>query len=170
MIEYNCPNCKQEVELDAFCAYCGFPIQGTEKEQNNFYYRVELKKDILKESTKKVKNVVTMLYIIAGLHIVIGLFYLTDENLFTDSVLNFIAAILFLACSVWVKKQALIGVLAAFALWILLQLSVVLIDPAMIFSGILWKIIIISVFIKGISSARDYIKFKEQLQEMGAIN
>ena len=53
--------------------------------------------------------------------------------------------------------------------WILLQLSVVLVDPALLFNGILLKIIFIGIFIKGISSAKDAKKYTGQLKEMNAI-
>ncbi|MDH5599226.1 MAG: hypothetical protein OEY34_08875 [Cyclobacteriaceae bacterium] len=165
--ESKCPNCNEINQFDTYCSNCGFPIRGTESEVESFNRRILLKINVLKDSKKKIKNVNILLSIIAGLHFILGLYYAMDEYTFLDGILNLIAGVMFIGCIIWVRSQPLIGVLAAFSLWIILQLSVVMVDPSLLFSGILLKVIFISIFIKGITSARDYQNYKAQLMEMG---
>jgi uncharacterized membrane protein YccC len=115
------------------------------------------------------KNVKILLYVIAGINVVVGLFLLMDSVTFVDGISSFVAAAVFIGCAIWVNNQPLTGVIAAFVFWLLLQLSAILIDPAMLFQGIILKVIFIGIFIKGISSANDAKKYTAQLKEMKAI-
>lgn len=166
-----CSNCKSPIgESDAFCGNCGFPEKGTDDEKNKFHYRIKLKTDVVKDAEKKVRNVRTLLFVLAALNIVLGFFFIfiLDSGLtFADGVGFLISALVFIGCAIWVNKQPLMGVLAAFGFYLFLQVLGAIIDPTTIFKGIILKIIIIGVFIKGVNSARDAKKYKEQLAEMG---
>ena len=167
---HQCSKCQTSLEEGAiFCNSCGYPEGGTEEDKAKYYHSIKLKKDIVEDGHKKMKSVRILLMVLAGFNVAFGLFYLTDPLTFADAIGSFIAAGLFLGCIIWVNKQPLTGVIAAFMFWILLQLSVVLVDPALLFNGILLKIIFIGIFIKGISSAKDAKKYTGQLKEMNAI-
>ncbi len=165
-----CSNCKSDLRTeDVFCSECGYPERGTDIEKNNFERRIILKKRVVKDAEKKVDSVRIMLYILAGLNIVIGTYYVFlsgDEFLFIDGIAALITGIVFIGCAIWVNNQPLTGVMAAFIFWIVLQILAAIVDPASIFSGILLKIVIIGVFIKGINSAKDAVKYSEQLASM----
>ncbi len=164
-----CSQCESELaEQDIFCPNCGYPEKGDETEINKYHFRVKLKRDIVTDAEKKMKNVKILLYIIIGLNACLGLFYLFDEFTFADGIGNLIAALIFTGCLIWVNKNPLMGILAAFVFWILLQLSVIFVDPALIFQGILMKGVFLAIFIKGVNSAYDYKKYNAQLQEMNA--
>ncbi len=164
-----CSKCKATLGgNDKFCNDCGFPERGTTQEKGIYDHRIKLKKNIITGANKKLKSVKILIYVIAGLNFLMGLYYLTDDLTFADGIAGLIASILFLGCAVWVNKQPLTGILAAFVLWILLQLSVVLVDPALLFKGILLKIVFIAIFIKGISAAKDAKEYTSQLKTMKA--
>ncbi|MEQ8626388.1 zinc ribbon domain-containing protein [Ekhidna sp.] len=174
MLETNltCSNCQKPInESDTYCGNCGFPENGSDEEKNKFHYRIKLKTDVVKDAEKKIKNVKTLLFVLAGLNILLGFYFIfiLDSNLtFADGVGLLISALVFIGCAIWVNKQPLMGVLAAFGFYLFLQVLAAVVDPSTILQGLLLKIIIIGVFIKGINSARDAKKYREQLAEMGA--
>lgn len=166
----NCSRCSAEIfENDIFCRNCGYPENGDQKEKDRYDYRIKLKKDVLDEAKKKLKSVQMLVLFIAGINLLFGIYYLSDDITFADGIASLISATVYLGCFFWVKRQPLTGVLAAFIFWILLQLSVILVDPALLFSGILMKIFFIGIFVKGISSAKDAKSYTEQLKEMHAV-
>ena len=165
-----CSQCGTIVDSnDRFCSKCGYPENGTIEDKNKYDHSIKLKKDILEDGKRKLKNVKIIIYIIAGFNAVFGIYYLTQPETFAEAISSFIATGLFIGCAIWVNKQPLVGVIAAFVLWILIQLSVVLVDPTLLFKGIIIKVIFVGIFIKGISSAKDAKKYTEQLNEMNAI-
>lgn len=160
-----CSNCGSEVdETEKFCSNCGFPEGGDEKEQSRFMFSVKLKQDALKEAKGKLRNVRVMLYVLAGIYVLTGIFWLTRSTGFADGIASIIAAVVFIGCAILVKKQPLIGVLSAFIFWLVLQLSVVFVDPAMLLNGLILKIVVIVLFAKGIQSARDAKDFTDKLK------
>lgn len=166
----SCSKCNSPLtEEDKFCSNCGYPERGTTAEKNKYNLSVKLKKDVVDDAKKKLKNVKILLFVVAGINVIVGIVQLMDAITFNDGIGSLITAAVFLGCVIWVNNQPLTGILAAFSFWVLLQLSVVLIDPTLLLSGLFLKIVIIGIFIKGISSARDAKKYAEQLKEMKAI-
>ncbi|WP_375579878.1 zinc ribbon domain-containing protein [Marivirga tractuosa] len=169
--QIQCSKCKTTLsQEDIFCPNCGYPENGGQEEKDKFDYRIKLKMNVLKDAKKKLKNVKILLWVLAAFHLLAGLFYLTQELTFYDGIGTLIASIIFIACVFWVKNQPLTGIMAAFVFWILLQLSVVFVDPSLLFHGIILKIIFIGIFVKGISSAKDYKEFSQKLQVLNAPN
>jgi hypothetical protein len=165
-----CSLCKKVISPeDIYCNNCGYPENGTDEVKGKYDLKIKLKKNVVDGAHKKLKNLKTMLFIIAGLNFVIGMYLITDDFTFTDGLVSLIASLVYLCCVAWVNKQPLTGVLAAFIFWILTQLSVLLVDPLLIFQGIILKIIFISIFVKGIASAKDAQKYTNELKEMNAI-
>lgn len=166
-----CFNCKHLVSADEiYCSECGYPQNGSDDDKNTFERRIMRKKEVVKDAEKRIKNVKILLYVLAGLSVVVGLFYIFggNENLFADGIVSLISGLVFIGCAIWVNKQPLTGILAAFIYWIVLQVLYSIVVPSSIFSGIIIKIIIIGVFIKGINSAKDASKYQEQLSAMKA--
>lgn len=172
--EIKCSNCKASIDdSSTYCANCGFPERGSDEEKNKFLYRIKLKEDVVKDAEKKVRGVKTLLYILAGINAVAGFFFifvLDSEMTFADGIGFLVAAMVFIGCAIWVNRQPLMGVLAAFGFYLFIQVLSAVVDPSTIFQGILLKIIIIGVFIKGINSAKDAKKYRAQLAEMGVKN
>lgn len=163
-----CSRCKTLLYDDAiFCDSCGYPEKGDANEKYKFQYNIKIKEEAIEEANKKLRHVKILLYVIAGINFLIGLFYMANEATFSDGIASLIAAAIFLGCVIWVKEQPLTGVLAAFVFWIVLQLSVIFVDPSFLMKGLLLKVIFIAIFIKGISSAREVKQFSKQLKEMG---
>lgn len=160
----NCTNCNAFVDTQStFCENCGYPENGSQKEQDKFNYSLKLKRDVIKDAKCKIKHVKILLYVLAGINLIAGLYWLSVEDSILDGIGGLVGASIFLACVFWVKKQPLIGILAAFIFWILLQLLVIFEDPALLLQGLLLKVIVIALFIKGVKSAVDYKEFSEKI-------
>ena len=165
-----CSHCKAELQSeDIYCPECGYPERADDVEKNKFEHRIMLRKRVLKDSQKKIKNVQILLFILAGINILLGLYYLfilNDEMIFVDGIAVLITGLVFIGCAIWVNNQPLTGILAAFFFWVLLQVLAAIVTPSSIIAGVLLKVIIIGVFLKGISSAKDAKKYADQLAEM----
>jgi zinc ribbon protein len=165
-----CSKCQTSIlENSKFCPSCGFPQNGTLEEKKQYNFRIGLKKNVVKSASKKLKNVKTLLYILASLNFLVGLYFISNDNMVNQGIGNLLISVVFLGCVAWVNNQPLIGIMAAFAFWILLQILTVIIDPTQLFSGIILKVIIFGVFIKGVSSAKDYNQFSAELKEMNEV-
>lgn len=166
----NCSNCRTPFEgQDIFCTECGYPENGSDKEKDLFYYRIKLKKDVIEEARKKMKNVKGILIFMAVVNLLFGIYYTTSEATLLDGIVNLIIAGVFGGCTFWVDKQPLTGVLAGFIFWILIQLLLAIGDPLTLIHGFIWKFIFIGIFIKGIMSARDVKKYSADLKALKAI-
>ena len=162
-----CGHCNQPVSPDEkFCTNCGYPANGTEREQRNFYIALENKKNLVKDSQKKIRNVKIMLGIIATIQALAGFFYLFSAAEIGSvlAIIQFVAVLLILGCIIWVNHNPLTGIMAAFVVYILLVILSSLGDPVNLVRGLLWKIIIIGIFIKGIAAARDAKEFASQIK------
>jgi len=165
-----CSKCSTPLmENDTFCNNCGYPEKGSQNEKGMYEYRIKLKKDVLDDAKKKLRNVKILLGVLAGINILFGIYFLMNDSTFYDGLGSLITAAVFSGCALWVDKQPLTGILAGFGFWILLQLMAIFIDPANLFSGIILKIIFIAIFIKGIASAKDAKVYTDQLKEMKAV-
>ena len=161
-----CSQCKVALNTeDIYCPNCGFPERAEESEKGKYIYRIQLKKNVINDAKKKLKNVRILLWIVIVLNIISGLFLLFNDVI-ELAIGSLISAAIYIGCLIWVGKQPLIGIMAAFIFWILMEALAIFADPSMTFRGIILKIIFIVIFIKGISSARDYQNYSAQLNEL----
>jgi len=164
----NCPHCSHKLEEDQakFCPKCGFPVLGTEKEKDNFLRLLKANQEVLANAKKKINRVKIMLYIIGGLQVFLGLFLFMGEMVEDSAIVgisSIVVGLIMFACSVWVKRKPVTGILVAFSFYMLLQIAGVIIEPSSIVRGIILKIIVIAVFISGIKSAYDYREYEKKL-------
>lgn len=158
-----CSNCNNDIQkTDVFCGNCGYPENGTEQEKRKFNYSKKLKQNVIEDAKKKLKNVKIVLYIMAGVNL-LALFYYISQSAMAEVIGSIVGAVVFIGCALWVNKKPLIAILSGFGFWILLQILSGIIEPESLFQGLILKIIIISVFIKGIKSAKDYKDFNLKL-------
>ncbi len=163
-----CSQCKVELNPeDVYCPNCGFPERADESEKSRYIHRIQLKKNVITDAKKKLKNVKILLWVVIVLNFLYGIILLANDSI-DLAIGSLISAAIYVGCLIWVGKQPLIGIMAAFIFWILIQAIVVFSEPTLIFNGIILKIIFIVIFIKGINSARDYQNYTAQLNELKA--
>ena len=164
----NCPHCSHKLGEDQakFCPKCGFPVLGTEKEKDNFLRLLKANQEVLADAKKKINRVKIMLYIIGGLQVFLGLMLFMAEMVEDSAIVgisSIIVGLIMFACSVWVKRKPVTGILVAFSFYMLLHIANAIIEPSSIASGLILKIIVIAVFISGIKSAYDYREYEKKL-------
>jgi hypothetical protein len=163
-----CNACYKHVnEADAFCDNCGYPLKGTEKEQDYFIAVRNAKEIDLDAANKAIKRAGNTLYWIAGATVLMGvIFYFTihDEASKIDLlIVNLILAGIYVGLGAWSRKKPLAAIISGFALYLIVFLLNAITNPTTIASGIIVKILFIGYFIKGIKSAIDAEKIKKEL-------
>ena len=164
--ESKCSNCTKSIQKEeTFCGNCGFPENGSEQEKKKFNYSKKLKQDVIDNAKKKLKSVKILLYVMAGINFFSGLYYLSQPSATAEVIASIFATIIFIGCAIWVNKSPLVAVLSAFGFWLLIQILSAILEPTTLFQGLILKIIFISIFIKGIKSAKDYKDFTAKLNQ-----
>jgi hypothetical protein len=160
-----CKCCFEKVNpADQFCQKCGFPLKGSNAEQQIFTYRRGFKKVELKELDKEIKKASISLYVISGFWILWGLlsFITKPNNISVGLLISYGAlAVIFLLLAFWSKNKPTAAIISGLSLVILLQLINMISDPKTLFSGIIVKLIVVGYLIKGFQSAQKAEKIKK---------
>jgi len=163
-----CKSCYEKVnEADAFCDSCGYPLKGTETEQQNFITHRSVKELDLADYNNQIKKAGTALYWIAGILVFGGvLFYFTnseDEDKLTLLIVNLVIAMIFVALGGWSQKKPLAAIISGASLYGIMVILNAIDNPLTIVRGIIFKIAVIAALIKGIKSALEAEKVKKEL-------
>lgn len=114
-----CPACNVSTAPDdAFCNACGYPFQGTEKEQQMFISNRSLRSMDLDEAHRKLKRASKALFFVAGLMAIAGFIYYAanqqQEARNVTLVINIILAGLFAALGFWAKTKPLAAIIPGY--------------------------------------------------------
>ena len=162
-----CRACGNAVnEYDQFCTSCGFPLRGTDEEQNVFISARHFKKSQVQTLQRKIKNAQTTLFVLAGLFSVVGVayYFISGQNDlgFAVMITNLILAAVFLALGGWAKNKPVVALISGLVLFILVQLISIIEDPTNIVRGIIIKVLVIIYLVKGLQSAIEAEKIKKE--------
>ncbi|WP_179009170.1 zinc ribbon domain-containing protein [Winogradskyella forsetii] len=150
----HCSKCNTAIlQENIFCQECGFPENGTEKDVAQFHARNVMKKNEHMDADKKIKSARNVLYVIAGITILAGLFYFFRDQDIAILVTNVILGIIYLVLGSWTSKKPLIAILLGLFLYLTTIIIAAIVDPATIIRGIIFKILIIAYLGKGVYSA-----------------
>jgi hypothetical protein len=164
-----CENCATPINNDQkFCSQCSFPINGSEDEKRSFRIHVGSRKRFLKDAQGKTKSSQTIMYVLAGLFFVVGLFVGFGADNFEGMVINIFCCLIFLVLAAWCSKNPFGATLTALIIYGTIQVVNAFMDPTTIFSGIILKIIIVSALVKGIRSAQEAQKHLAELEKLKA--
>jgi len=163
-----CKACSSKAEPnDAFCTHCGYPLQGSDQEQRNFISIREAKLIDLSEATKKIRRASIALYVIGGITAVAGvaLYAVSTNPEVKNSLLitNLIVGAIFVGLGFWCNQKPLAAIISGASLYALIFILNAVVNPLSIVSGIIFKIIIIGLFVRGIKSAIEAEKLKKEL-------
>jgi hypothetical protein len=168
--QLTCEHCgAQAIPGRKFCTQCSFPIEGTEQEKISFRLLVSSRKRFLSDAQDKIKNAKTIIYVLAGFLFVMGLISLLAQDDVASFVANLVLCLTYLILAAWATKNPFAAILTAFVLYLTLQIVGAIVEPITILSGILWKVIFIGAFIKGIRSAYEAKGYLEELKKLKAV-
>ncbi|WP_259067655.1 hypothetical protein HDF24_13395 [Mucilaginibacter sp. X4EP1] len=163
-----CAACFKKVNNeDAFCDACGYPLKGTEQEQD-YFMSVRSSREIdLDDAYKKMRRAGNVLYWIAAGTLIIGFIgYATNKFDPSRSVLltvNIILAAIYAGLGFWSRTKPLTSIISGAALYAIIFLLNAIANPLTIVSGIFFKIFFVGCFIKGVKSALEADKIKKEL-------
>lgn len=168
LVDTTCKNCQKTVPAgQRFCTHCGFPVNATPEEEDQFYYRQGAKQLELSSLDKTISNAKNALWIIAGIMAVfaLGIYFVNQEAPAASAVLitNLIVAAIFVALGFWANEKPFTALLSALILYITLYLYGVIVEGMNPLSGIIIRVIIIVYLVKGINSAREAEQLKKEL-------
>ncbi len=163
-----CRACVEPVSVsDAYCHHCGYPLQGTVEQQDAFIHSRDFKVLELSEMQARISSSSTTLFVLAAIFALSGLVYFAfhshDGNPVALLIVNGILALIFLALGMWCKKQPVASLISGLVFYAIIQVMNFIESPASIFSGILFKVIIIAYLVKGLNSAFAAQKIKREL-------
>lgn len=164
-----CENC-QAVTLvtQKFCSQCSFPIGGTKNEQIAFRSNIAVRTRLLKESERHVNICKKLLYLLAGINIVLGLLAGFGADNFPSMISSICVALLFLILTAWADRNPFGAILTAFIVYLTLNVVNTIDNPTLLFRGIPSKIICVIAFVGGIRSARQVTVQRAALEKLKA--
>jgi hypothetical protein len=167
-IAADCKSCNIAVNVnDQFCQGCGYPLKGTEEEQQQFIYNRDYKYIELDSMNNKIRSARNCLFVLAALFTVSGfIYYLINTGAPLASALlltNLILAAIFLALGFWAPKRPVAAIISGLVLYVLVILINAIDNPLSIFSGVIVKVFVIIYLIKGMNSAFEAERIRKQL-------
>lgn len=153
-----CRCCSENTNADdQFCEHCGYPLKGTDVEQNTFINARQYRQHYMQELNKKIKSAGTTLYVLAGLMLLMGLVYFfanTDNNSSSAVLITYaIVAIIFLLLGFWSRQQPVAAIISGTVLYLLIVIIDMIADPSTIIKGVIIKALIVIYLVKGMYSA-----------------
>ncbi|MDY8136864.1 zinc ribbon domain-containing protein [Aquimarina sp. 2201CG5-10] len=150
----SCSQCSTEMTLETkFCTNCGYPQNGNEKEKAVFHANRVMKNSQIKDDEKRIKSARNTLYWMAGLSFAFGLilFFRTQDTI--ELIVQTIVSGIYLLLAYWSQQKPFAAILSGLLLYLTIIAILAIVDPFTIFSGIIFKVIIIAFLVKGVYSA-----------------
>jgi hypothetical protein len=154
-------------EDDIFCTHCGYPLKGTHQEQRNFLSEREAKFIDLGAAQKQINRAANSLFVVGAITAVAGLvYYAISKDPDTKNsllIINIILGAIYVGLGFWCKSKPLAAIISGASLYVLTIILNAIANPLTIFSGIIFKIVIISFFARGIKSVLESEKLSKDL-------
>src|SRR6478609_8513589 len=151
-----CENCgSTNQNAQKFCSKCSFPINGTEEDKKKFKTKIRGHKFLMAEAEKEAKTAKTIILVLAGFVLLMGLYQGFVNDDFATMIVNLCISLLYLILAAWSNKNPFGAILTAFIIYITMNVINAFFEPSSLLQGLLVKIFFIGAFIKGIRSAKD---------------
>lgn len=163
-----CAVCLKTVSVeDLFCTTCGYPVAGTNDDQQTFIAVHSNKVLALAEQDKKIKTAGIYLQVIGVFTAVSGIVvYFTSTNP-TDGmfvlITNFILGLIYFSLGFWSKNKPMMAIVAGFSIYILVWIVNILLIGSAAFSGYIFRIVIIVAFVQSFKAMYDANKIKKDM-------
>ncbi len=148
------------------CPFCEFPKNGTEEMKMNYLVKREQYHATIKKAEQKILTVTVLVFIIAVLVIIqIVLSYLNPNVPNFILITNIIISVLYIMAGVFVSKKPILITTMSLILYISIIILNYLLFSESLSDGIIFKVIIISVFAIGILYSVKAVKSQKALKE-----
>lgn len=167
-MELNCPNCKEDVsQIEFECSNCGFPLSGTDKEKSIFIGRQISNKSKIGDAKVSQVKAQRILYIIGAFQLLNAILTYYNTKSATDAVFYIILGLLLGAFGYFSSKKPILFLSLALTLILCYYMLLYLINPELLFRGILWKMVIISFLGYGIWNSLEAQQLKKKNNFLG---
>ena len=164
-----CENCSAPVlNTQKFCSQCSFPENGTSDEKRVFRTQVNSRKRFIRDAQEKVKSTKVIMFVLAGLFLVVGIYMGFGSDDFAGMVTNTFLCLVFLILAAWCTHNPFGATLTALIIYCTLLVFNAFVDPSTIVSGIVIKVAIIATLVKGIRSAQQAQQYLKELEKIKA--
>jgi hypothetical protein len=165
----SCENCSATVpDSQKFCSQCSFPVNGTDSEKQSFRLHVSSRKRFLSDAEDKIKSSKYIMFGLAGIFLLVGLFVGFGADDFETMIINIFCCLIYLVLGAWCSKNPFGATLTALIIYATIVVVNAFVEPTSLFSGIVLKVIIITALVKGIRSAQEAQKYLGELEKLKA--
>ena len=170
-----CPECSTTIAPGKiFCNNCGFPVNGSDEQKKDWdinRYVLQAKLDIAK---KRIRSAGIWLYVLAGIAILVGLVIgflmppsvahnLSGTSPAVFGIIYVTMGLMYLGLGLLSRKRPFAALLIALIVYITIILMSAIASPVSIFSGIIFKVLIIIALVRGVMSGYEAEKLKKEL-------
>lgn len=168
MIE--CKICKTEVSDEvSVCNVCKYPLKGTEQEQASYVAKQVIQKSDVKESIERLKTSRMILFALGAFYIIAPFTPLMKAPLSFASIFSIVLGLIFVGFGFLTFKNPKLALIIPLSLTVLYYLMLLIINPMYLWSGILWKIIVLVGLGYGYFSVRKSDKILKENKYLASI-
>lgn len=139
-----CKNCKTDYQIeDVLCGTCRYPLQGTGDEQAVFVANQVLQKSYVSGSIERLKKARNILFGLGAFYAIISVVPIFSPT-WIETGLNIFFGILFASFGFLTFRNPKIALLVPLAFISSYYLILLILDPLLLFSGFIWKILILT--------------------------
>ena len=139
-----CKYCKSETnEGITICEICNYPVKGNEKEQASFIAKQVMQKSDVVESIERLKKSRMILFLLGAFNIIVPFTPLLNDPTSFEYIFSITLGLILIGFGFLTFKKPKTALLIPLSLFVLHYMLLLLINPIYLFSGILWKMIII---------------------------
>ena len=139
-----CKICKTEVSNEiAICNVCAYPLKGTEQEQASYVAKQVIQKSDVIESIGRLKTSRMILFALGAFYIIAPFTPLMKAPLSLTSILSIVLGLIFVGFGFLTFKNPKLALIIPLSLTVIYYFLLLLINPMYLWTGILWKIIVL---------------------------
>ncbi len=163
-----CQHCRSTglSENDKYCSNCGFPQRGDDHEKKKFLSLLQVKKRWLDEHRRSINKARNILYILAGFYILFGIGYHIFKKDLPVLISCFMIGVVYLGLALWCRKNPFAAIVSGICVYAVTIVISAIDNPVNLFSGFIWKILIISGLIYGYKGAREAKQLEDELNQL----
>ncbi len=143
-----CGLTKKQADFENVCTFFEEDVKEKEIEQGKI-------KQLKSETNKNLNRGRIALFVIAGLYILAGFLeaFVIEYHHILFGIIDWFIAFVFIGLGFLSIKKPLAGMVSGLIFYLLIHVLLALADPMTLFSGIIWKLFILSSLIYGIKTA-----------------
>jgi len=145
-----CPNCYSEFDEQPENCSCGYPFKGSDMDKYQFMSNKIKKVKTVHEGIKSADYARLVLFIIGGINLIVSIIFMMSAEHSPIHVVTLIYSLLLIGLGFLSFKEPFFSLLLGFIILLVIYLVIGLIDPKMLMSGLILRIVFISGFIVGL--------------------